>query len=231
MPEIALAVDARPDKGSAASRRLRAAGQIPAVVYGHGTEPLSIAVDARALRGALTTEAGTNALLRLELGSDEHLVLAREIQRHPVRHTVSHIDFQIVRRDEIVHAEVNITLVGDAVAVHKGDGVIAQELFSIEVKAKPADLPSHLELDISELEIGSQLHLSDISLPEGVATDVEPETIVVIAHPPRVEIVEVEEGEEAEEGAEGEAPAEGAAEGEAGAVESSSTESSDSSSS
>jgi large subunit ribosomal protein L25 len=212
MPEIALAVDARPDTGSAASRRLRAEGRIPAVVYGHGIEPLSVAVDARALRGALTSDAGTNALLRLELGETEHLVLARDIQRHPVRHTVSHVDFQIVRRDEIVHAEVNVTLTGDAVAVHKGEGTVAQEIFSLEVKAKPADLPSHLELDISELQIGDQLRVSDIVFPEGVATDLDPETILVIAHPPRVVVEEVEEAEE-EEGAVAAAAAEGAAEG------------------
>jgi large subunit ribosomal protein L25 len=228
MPEIALAIDARPDTGSAASRRLRAAGRIPAVVYGHGIEPLSIAVDARELRGALTSDAGTNALLRLELGDTEHLVLARDIQRHPVRHTVSHVDFQIVRRDEIVHAEVNVTLVGDATAVHKGEGTVAQEVFSIDVKAKPADLPSHLEVDISALEIGNQLHVSDIVFPEGVETDVDPETIIVIAHPPRVVVEEVAEGEAAEEA--GEAAVAGEAGGAAASAESSAGDSSESSS-
>lgn len=201
MPEIALAVDARLDTGSAASRRLRGAGRIPAVVYGHGAEPLSIDVDARALRNALTSEAGTNALLRLELGSTEHLVLAREIQRHPVRHTVSHVDFQIVRRDEIVHSEVGLTLVGEAEAVNKADGTIGQEFFSVEVKAKPADLPSHVEIDISELQIGDHITVADLKLPAGVAIDLDPETVLVVAHPPRVAAEgAVAEGEAAAEG-------------------------------
>ncbi len=200
MAEISLVVDAGRTHGPAASRRLRAAGQIPAIIYGHGMEPIAVSVDGRALRSALTTESGTNALLRIEIGDTHHLALAREIQRHPVRHTVTHVDFQIVRRDEIIQSDVSISLVGDTTAIHRADGTIDQELFSLPVKAKPADLPSHLEFDISTLGIGDIVRVSELELPDGVATDVDPDTVVAAVHAMRV----AAEGEGAE-GAEGEA--------------------------
>lgn len=230
MAEIPLVVDADRERGTAASRRLRAAGKIPAVVYGHGIEPIHVAVDGRELRTAFGTESGTNALLRLEIGSDRHLALAREIQRHPVRHTVTHVDFQVVSRDEIVHAEVNVTLVGEAVAVGHAGGTVDQELFALPVKAKPGDLPPHFEIDVSGLDVGDVVRLAELKIPTGVTTDLDPETVLVVAHPPRVVALPEDEAAavaeaaaEAGEGAEGaaaEAPAEGgeaAAEGAAGA--------------
>lgn len=209
MAEIPLVVDADRPHGSAASRRLRAGGHIPAIVYGHGIEPIAVAVEGRALRTALSTESGTNALLRLEIGQTHHLALAREIQRHPVRHTVIHVDFQIVRRDEIIQSDVAVSLVGDTTAIHRAEGTVDQELFSLTVKAKPADLPSHLEVDVSSLGIGDVVRVSDIELPEGVSTDVDPEAVIAVAHAQRAALVEEAEGEEAAEGA---ADAEGGAE-------------------
>jgi large subunit ribosomal protein L25 len=208
MPEISLIVDARETLGSSASRRLRAAGRIPAVVYGHGTDPISVEVEGRALRAALSTAAGTNALLRLEMGSTHLLALAREIQRHPVKHTVSHVDFLIVGRDEVVQADIAINLVGDAVAVHRADGVVAQELFTLAVKAKPADLPSHLEVDITEFEIGHVVRVADLPLPAGVEPDLDGDVVVVIAQPPRVRTEGEIEADAAAEHPAGEAAAE-----------------------
>jgi large subunit ribosomal protein L25 len=206
MPEIPLVVDAGRTHGSAPSRRLRADGKIPAIVYGHGMDPIPVAVDGRALRTALGTAAGTNALLRLEIGETHHLALAREIQRHPVKHTVTHVDFQIVRHDEIVQAEINLTLIGEAIKVARGDGVVDQDLFTIPVKAKPADLPSHLEVSIDDLEIGTFIRVADLTLPEGVTTDLDPETVLVAAHPPKGKTAE-EEAADAAEAAAGEAAA------------------------
>ena len=212
MPEIPLVVDAGRPHGSSASRRLRAGGKIPAIVYGHGIDPISVTVDGRALRTALGTEAGLNALLRLEIDGSHHLALAREIQRHPVRHTVSHVDFLVVSRDEIVSADINVTLVGEATAVARGDGLVDQETFAIPVKAKPADLPSHFEIVIDDLEIGQMVRLSDLTMPDGVTTDLDPETVLVVAHPPRGKTIEEEEAEAAAEAAAAEA-AEAEAEG------------------
>jgi large subunit ribosomal protein L25 len=207
MAEVVLVAEVGRPVGSRAVRRLRREGKVPGVIYGHGTEPLPVAVVGRELRIALTGEAGLNQLLSLDTGSGTYLTIAREMQRHPVDQTVTHVDFVIVRRDEVISAEVPITLVGEAIEVHHGDGLVEQQMFALTINALPGAIPSSLEADISELTIGGQIRVSDLSLPSGVTTDVDPETAVAIGQPPRV--VTLEEPEEgAEEGAE--AAAEGA---------------------
>jgi large subunit ribosomal protein L25 len=215
MPEVTLVAEAGRTTGSRSTRRLRAAGKIPGVVYGHGSEPLPVAVGAREFQLAMSGEAGLNTLLSLKVDGKDHLTLARDIQRHPFKNVVTHVDFLIVRRDEVISAEVTVNLVGEAIEVQHGDGIVEQLLFSLPVKAKPADIPPSFEIDISELTIGGALHVSDIVIPAGVELDVEPETTVVVGQPPRVQVAE-EEAEAAAEG-EGEAaageeapPAEGA---------------------
>lgn len=186
MAEITLTAESGRVLGSRSSGRLRAAGKIPGVVYGHGIEPLPVAVDARALRAALTTDSGLNALLNVEVDGASHLTLARELQRHPVRHTVVHVDFQVVRRDEVISAEVPLALVGEAEKVHRGDGVVEQQLFALTVHAVPARIPNGIEIDISGLAIGDAVRVGDLPLPAGVTTDTDPEVTVVIAQPPQV---------------------------------------------
>jgi large subunit ribosomal protein L25 len=201
MAEFTIVAEAPRPIGSRAAGRLRAAGRIPGVIYGHGRDPLPVSVEGRALRTALTTSAGLNALLSLQVGDETHLTLAREIQRHPVRSTVIHVDFLIVRRDEVVSAEVPITLVGEARRVGQADGMIEQPLTSLTVHAIPANIPSHVEVDISEMDIGDTIRVGDISLPTGVTTELDPDDAVVIAARGEVE--------EAAEPPEGEAAAEG----------------------
>ena len=203
MADVTLAAEVGRPLGSRATRRLRREGKIPGVIYGHGTDPVAVAVEARELRIALNGEAGANQLLSLETGSVTYLALAREMQRHPIAQTVTHVDFQIVRRAEVIAADVPVVLVGEAIEVHHGDGLVDQQMFTLAIRARPADIPTSLEVDISELIIGAQLRISDLALPAGVTTDVDPETAIVIGQPPRVVTLEAE-GEEAPEG---EAPA------------------------
>ena len=144
------------------------------------------------------------------------------MQRHPVAQTVTHVDFVIVRRDEVISADVPIILVGEATEVHHGDGLVDQQMFTLAINALPTAIPSAIEADISELTIGGQVRVSELALPTGVTTDVDPETAVAIGQPPRV-VTEEETGEgEAEEGAEATAGAEsgGDASAEAGSEES-----------
>jgi large subunit ribosomal protein L25 len=224
MPEINLAAERRTEAGSASSRRLRVTGRIPGIVYGRGVEPIPVSVSERDLRAALSTDAGSNALIDLHIGTDRHLALARELQRHPVRQNLSHVDFVVVRRDEVVAADVPVVLAGDAVAVHRGGGTVEQLVFALRVRARPADIPHAIEFDVSGLEIGETIRLGAATIPEGVSVDADEDTPIVAGHAARVE-VEVEE-----EAAEGEAVAEGegapAGEGEAGAAQPSSDESS-----
>src|SRR3954447_6895814 len=181
MPEITLAGGAGRSAGSRPSSRLRAAGRIPGVIYGHGTDPVAVSVEGRALRTALTGDSGLNALLALEVDGTTHLAMAREIQRHPVRGTVIHVDFQVVRRDEVISADVPVSLIGDAVNVRNNDGVIAQEVHSLSVNATPGRIPSVIEIDISGLSIGDAIRVGDLPLPEGVTTDLDPEETIVVA--------------------------------------------------
>src|SRR5438034_125749 len=216
MEERTLAADATRPTGTRAARRLRAAGKVPAVLYGHGTDPKALAVDARELRNALTGEAGLNALITLKVDSDSHLAMARQLQRHPVKGSVDHVDFVIVRRDEVVTAEIPIQLVGEPTALHNEDGIVEQQVFSLTIKAKPLDIPGNVEVDISELTIGDAIRVGDLKLPSGVETEVDPEEPVVVGAAPQVvelpEEVEAAEAAEGEEGAEeGAPPAEGEA--------------------
>ena len=224
MAEVVLAAETGRPKGSRTARRLRREGKIPGVIYGHGTDPVPVTVGARELRVALNGEAGANQLLSLDTGSGTYLTLAREMQRHPVAQTVTHVDFIIVRRDEVISAEVPITLVGEALEVQHGDGLVDQQMFTLTINALPSDIPSGLEADISELTIGGQVRVSDLTLPSGVTTDVDPETAVAIGQPPRV-VVEEEVAAEGEgEGEEGAAEAGGEPTGEAQASDSAADE-------
>jgi large subunit ribosomal protein L25 len=207
MPEIVLDAQIGRTSGSAATRRLRREGLVPGTVYGHGTDPVSVAVGARDLRAALSGDAGTNALLSLQAGEETYLTLARELQRHPVRGTVTHVDFQIVRRDELISAEIPVNLIGEALEVQHGDGMVEQQLFTLPVRAFPADIPNFVELDITELTIGAFLRVADLQLPAAVTVDIDPETTVAAGLAPRLESAEGAAGEEG--AAEGEAAAAG----------------------
>ena len=173
------------------------------MVYGHGSDPIPVAVVAREFQVALSGEAGLNTLLSLEVGGDNFLTLARDIQHHPFRNVVTHVDFQIVRRDEVISAEIPINLVGEAVEVHHGDGIVDQQLFTLQIKAKPADIPPSVDLDISELTIGASLHVSDLTIPAGVELETDVEITVVAGQPPRVQTTDDAEAEAAAEAAGG----------------------------
>src|SRR5580698_10277062 len=190
MAEVVLAAEVGRPLGSRAVRRLRREGKIPGVIYGHGTDPLPVAVVARELRVALNSEAGANQLLSLDTGSGKYLALAREMQRHPAAQTVTHVDFIIVRRDEVIAADVPIILVGEALEVHHGNGLVDQQMFALAIKARPADIPTSIELDVTDLTIGAQLRVSDLSLPAGVTTEIDPESAVAIGQPPRTTVLE-----------------------------------------
>jgi large subunit ribosomal protein L25 len=209
MADTTLVAEPGRPTGSRSARRLRGAGRIPAVVYGTGVDPVPVTVGARELRAALSTPAGLNAVLTLTFDGASYPTMARELQRHPVRGNLVHVDFQVVDLEVETRADVPISLVGEAVELHRSDGVVDQQMFSLTVRARPADIPAHLELEISGLTVGDALRVSDLILPAGVATDVDPETVVVAGQASRV-AAEVEEAEAAAAAAAEGAPAEGA---------------------
>jgi len=181
MAEIQLVAETGRESGTRSSKRLRREGKIPGVVYGHGADPVSVAVDARELRLALNTEAGVNALVNLSIDGKNQLTMARVLQRHPVRNSVTHVDFQVVSRDEVMSAEVSFVLIGEAKKVTNNEGVVDQTLFTLTVHATPSAIPTHLDVDISDLSIGDAIRVGDLKLPKGVTTDVDPEEAIVVA--------------------------------------------------
>ncbi len=231
--EVPLAASPRATTGSRAGRRLRREGNIPAVVYGRGSEARSITVNRRGLRAALTTEAGFNALLDLSVEGDGEtlLTLVKDMQRDPVRNEVTHVDFIQVSRDVAVVVEVPITLEGEALEVHRGGGTLEQQLFALTVSAKPGDIPGHLTLDVAGMAIGDSLRVGDLRLPPGVSTDVDPEEPVAIAQVSQAaqeaEALDIEAAAalvEEGEGEEGAEPAEASADGEGEGGDSDSSE-------
>jgi large subunit ribosomal protein L25 len=172
------ATTSRPE-GTRNSKRLRREGIIPAVLYGHGVEPIAVAVDAKEFRHAVSGDQGLNSLITLEAGDKSYPVLARELQRHPVRGTVSHIDFQVVDPNQAVAAEVPLHVEGDAVEVRHADWEVDQQLFAVHVLARPADIPVSITVDISELKPGGAIRIADLALPTGVVADGDPQAIVV----------------------------------------------------
>jgi large subunit ribosomal protein L25 len=229
MAEIILKATPRPPQGTRPARRLRNDGHIPSVVYGLGGDPIPLTVEWRELRAALVTEQGLNAVIHLDIdGGEKTPTLVKDMQRHPVRRNVLHVDFIRVDLDKTVEVDVPLHMEGEAEAVQNENGVIDQILTSLTIVAKPADIPSGLTIDITSLEIGHNLHVSDVVLPDGVTTNVDPEEVVVTASHQVAEIIEPVEGEEgeaaegAEEGAGGESAEAG---GDAGASDGAASES------
>ena len=204
MSDVTLTAEIGRELGTSATRRLRREGKIPAVVYGHGMDPVAVAVDGKSLRTALNGEAGTNQLLSLETGSETYLVLAKVLQRHPVRGTLQHVDFQVTGRDETVTVDVAVSIVGEALEVRHADGAVDQQLFSISVSARPGAIPTVLELDISAMVPGDILRVSDLTLPAGAVAETDPETAIAVAHVGRGARGDEGEGEGLEEGGEAE---------------------------
>jgi large subunit ribosomal protein L25 len=204
MDQVTLRAEVGRETGSRSSRRLRRAGQVPAVVYGRGLEPLSVSVDRRDLYGVLHTEAGLNALINLEVGKKKYLTVAREIQRHPVRGEIQHLDFLQISLDEPIQAEVGVEFVGEAAGTREG-GIVEYLQTSVIVEALPTEIPTGLTLDISELGVGDSARVADLPALEGVRyiTD-EQSPLVAVVTPAAVQVEEPEELEEGAELAEGE---------------------------
>lgn len=219
MPDdVVLTTEPRSDRGSRPAGRLRRSGKVPAVVYGLGADTLEVTVPARELNHILAH--GANTLITLKVDGGDALTLARQIQRHPTRGELLHVDFIRVRTDVAVAAEVALHLEGEPAGVKSG-GVLEQLIFQLSIEAMPQNIPQEIVASIEHLEIGDQLRLNEVTLPNGVVATIEEDTLIAQVVAPRVQEEEAEavEGEEGEEGAaaaegEGAPAAEGSSEGE-----------------
>jgi large subunit ribosomal protein L25 len=202
-----LAVKVRTETGKGASRRARRDGWIPAVLYGHGSDPQHLALPGHDF-AAVLRHSGTNAVLTLDIEGKEQLALTKALDIHPIRRSITHADLLVVRRGEKVTVEVNVEVVGEAVP----GTLVTQETNTILIEADALSIPQSLSVSVEGAEPGTQFTAGAIVLPAGVNLIADPDSLVV-----NVVIAPTEEDLEAEgagEVAEGEAPAEDSAEGE-----------------
>ncbi|MBT2514050.1 50S ribosomal protein L25/general stress protein Ctc [Arthrobacter sp. ISL-30] len=199
MSEQKLSAELRTEFGKGFARRARAAGQIPAVIYGHGAEPLHVNLPGRATTLAVRT---ANALLSLDINGEGHLALVKDIQRDPIKQIIEHIDLLTVRQGEKVTVDVPVHLTGEVAP----GAVVNQEATTISLEAEATHLPTAVEFDIEGREAGAHVHASDLVLPKGSTLLTDADTLIVNIS----EAVAAEGAEEAE--AEAAAPAEAAAE-------------------
>ncbi len=201
MAELTLIADVGRSLGSAASRRLRAEQKVPGVVYGLHQDPVSVSVPYSELRRVLTTEAGLNALIDLEVDGRSQLSIVKELQRHPVRDEVIHVDFLRIDPDQELEVDVRISLEGEARKVVEEDGMVDQTMFVLTVFAVPGAIPNELRIDVSALEVGDSIRVGDLELPEGVRTEVDPDDAVAVGTVTRSTMEALAEEEAAAEAA------------------------------
>ncbi len=195
--DVLLRARNRELRGKNASHRLRMRGLVPAVMYGHGQESRPLVVEERELTQLLSRISVDNTLVDLEVeGGVAQKVLIREVQRHPWRSNVLHVDFFRIQADEEIRVAVPLRLVGVPAGVRNSGGILQQNRYEVEVECLPSDIPEHFELDVSELDIGDSLHLSDIQTGGVLPLD-DPELTVCTVVPPTVMKAEEEAEEEA----------------------------------
>ncbi len=183
---------ARENFGKGAARKLRAAGQTPAVVYGHGTDPIHVAVDTHPL-SLIIRQA--NALIELDVAGEKQLVLVKDVQKDPVRQIIEHVDLIVIKQGETVEVEVRVHVTGESFS---GTNAL-QELNSLHLSAPAASIPDSVEVSVEGLEEGAQIHAGDIELPEGATLLGDPEQLVVNIVVPRGTAEDEDEAAEAAE--------------------------------
>jgi large subunit ribosomal protein L25 len=235
MATVSFNATPRDAVGKGAARTLRSKGEIPAVIYGHGREPQALSLNARDLDKMLGHIQAESTVIEVTVGTTTSKTLIREIQRHPIKRQILHVDFQALVAGEKVTVSIPIMLIGIPEGVRLGGGVMDQTLRELEIEVDPSNIPHHVELDVTNMVIGDSKHVSDLSLPSGVEVLDDPESSVAVVAAPRAVIEETvavaepvegeagavaepevigkgkeeEEGEEGEPGKKGEPPKKG----------------------
>lgn len=210
MSEDLIKAEARTEFGKGAARRIRRANKIPAVLYGHGSDPVHVALPGHDTMLALK-HGGANAVLNIEIDGKVQLGLAKDVQSDPIKGFIEHVDFVIVKKGEKVTVEVPVVVVGEA----KSDALVVTEIATVQVEVEATHIPENFEVSVQDAEVGTQITAADVELPKGATLLDDPELLIVnVTHAPTAEEVEAElESAEAEAGIEHDAPEHEAAEG------------------
>lgn len=192
-----LSASARDQGGKGVARKLRSEGRIPAVVYGHGREPQPLSINSRELDRLLDHIAAEATVIDLDIDGKPARTLIREIQRHPFKRQILHVDFQELVAGEKISVRLPIILVGVPDGVRLDGGILDQTMRELEVEVDPSNIPNHVDIDVTKLTIGSSIHVRDITLPEGVEVLDDGDASVCVVSAPRaaVEAVAAEETE------------------------------------
>jgi len=199
MASASLSAESRSETGKGVARKLRAAGRVPGVIYGHGREPQALSLNARELEKLLGSIAAGSTVVELTLGSATTNTLIREVQRHPFKKQILHVDFMELVAGEKVIVDIPLVFIGTPEGVRTGGGLLEQILHSIEINVDPSSIPNHIDVDVSQMVMGHSLHVRDLKLPEGVEvlTDEDATICAVIAPRAVVEETAAAEGEAA----------------------------------
>jgi large subunit ribosomal protein L25 len=190
MATVSFNATARDQTGKGAARTLRSKGQVPAVIYGHGRDPLPLSLNARDLDKMLGHIQAESTVIEVSVGGTTAKTLIREIQRHPIKRQILHVDFQALVAGEKVTVSIPILLEGIPEGVRLGGGVLDQTLRELEIEVDPSNIPDHIEFDVTNMVIGDSVHVSDLKMPEGVEVLDDPETSVAVLAAPRAVIEE-----------------------------------------
>lgn len=183
----ALNASARTETGKGVARQLRQAGSIPAVVYGRGREPQALTVSARETERLLKSISVSSTVIELSVDGKSSRTLIREIQRHPFKRNILHIDFQEIVAGETVTVKCPIVYIGTPEGVRLEGGLLDQIMHELHIEVDPSSIPNHIDVDISELKLGRSLHVSDLKIPSGVKVLDDPSSTVCVVSAPRVQ--------------------------------------------
>ncbi len=186
MATATISATPRSETGKGVARKLRAQHNVPGVLYGHHREPQPLVLDGRDFDRLIEHYAAETTVVELTLDGQSVRTLIREIQRHPFKRQVLHVDFQALVAGETVTVDIPIVLVGIPEGVRLSGGTLDQVMRELTVEVDPSNIPNHFDVDVSALNVGDSLHVSDINLPEGVEVQDDPETTICVVVPPRV---------------------------------------------
>jgi large subunit ribosomal protein L25 len=202
MASAQLSAKPRDGTGKGSARSLRAQGQVPAIIYGHGRDPQPLAIDTRELEKLLSKISAESTVIDLTMDGKSARTLIREIQRHPFKRQILHVDFQELVAGEKVTVRIPIVLTGIPEGVRVDGGILDQVMRELEIEVDPANIPNHVEVDVNPLRIGDSVHVRDIALPEGVELVGEADSTVCVVSAPRAVVETVVATEEVEVAAE-----------------------------
>jgi large subunit ribosomal protein L25 len=199
MATATLTATARTERGTGVARKLRQTGSVPAVIYGHGREPQSLAINTREIDKLLSQISAASTVIELTVGGTTSKTLIREIQRHPVKRHIVHVDFQQLVAGEKVTVSVPLRFHGVPEGVRVSGGILEETMHQVHLRVDPAQIPDHVDVDVTNLTIGHNLHIRDITLPDGVTVLDEPGATVCLVAAPKA-VVEETVAVEAEPG-------------------------------